>query len=76
VGWFQTSPNCDEVKLRAKLAALNKTTYICRSAEDPAAPPVLAHEITNEYAIEVWPPRRQYVAQEGETMRVQNCFLI
>ncbi|KAJ7914779.1 hypothetical protein B0H13DRAFT_2324962 [Mycena leptocephala] len=33
VGWLQTSPNCDEVKLRAKLA-LNKTTYICRSAED------------------------------------------
>jgi hypothetical protein len=70
VGWLQTSPSCDEVKLRTTLAALNKTIYICQSAEDPAAPPVLAHEITDEYAIEVWPPRRQHVAQEGENMRV------
>ncbi|KAJ7821678.1 hypothetical protein B0H14DRAFT_2599049 [Mycena olivaceomarginata] len=64
VGWLQTSPSCDEVKLRTTLAALNKRIYICQSAEDPAASPVLAHKITDEYAIEVWPPRRQHVAQE------------
>ncbi|KAJ7898067.1 hypothetical protein B0H13DRAFT_1623304 [Mycena leptocephala] len=28
VGWLQTSPNCDEVKLRAKVATLNETAYI------------------------------------------------
>ncbi|KAJ6495056.1 hypothetical protein C8R45DRAFT_899846 [Mycena sanguinolenta] len=64
VGWLQTSPNCDEVKLRAKLAAVNETTYICQPGEDPAASPVLSHQLTDEYAIEVWPPRRQHGAQE------------
>jgi hypothetical protein len=66
VGWLQTSPNCDEVKLRAKLAALNETAYICQSGDDPAAPPVLAHELTDEHAIEIWPPNQQQVAQQGE----------
>jgi hypothetical protein len=63
VGWLQTSPNCDEAKLRAKLAALNETQYICRPSDDPAVPPVNAHEITDECAIEIWPPHRQ---PEGE----------
>jgi hypothetical protein len=66
VGWLQTSPNCDEMKLRAKLAALNETEYICRPGDDPAAPPVLARENTNECAIEIWPPHRQPVAPQGE----------
>ncbi|KAF7359877.1 hypothetical protein MVEN_00713300 [Mycena venus] len=52
VGWLQMSPNCDEVKLRAKVAALNETAYICRSGDDPAALPVLAYELTDEHAIE------------------------
>ncbi|KAJ7861928.1 hypothetical protein B0H13DRAFT_2204331 [Mycena leptocephala] len=56
VGWLQTSPNCDEVKLRAKLAALNETEYICQPGDDPAALPVLARQNTNECAIEIWPP--------------------
>jgi hypothetical protein len=63
VGWLQTSSNCDEAKLRAKLAALNETQYICRPSDDPAVPPVNAHEITDECAIEIWPPHRQ---PEGE----------
>jgi hypothetical protein len=66
VGWLQMSPNCDQVKLRAKLAAANETVYICQPGDTPAGPPVLAHEITDEYAIEVWPPHRRSVAPQGK----------
>ncbi|KAJ7018924.1 hypothetical protein C8F04DRAFT_1149605 [Mycena alexandri] len=59
VGWLQTSPNCDEVQLRAKLAAVNETVYIRRPDDDPVAAPVLSNGITDEYAIEIWPRHRQ-----------------
>ncbi|KAJ7892473.1 hypothetical protein B0H14DRAFT_2496590 [Mycena olivaceomarginata] len=63
VGWLQTSPNCDEVRLTTKLAALNATAYICPPGDNPA--PVPAHEITDEYAIEVWLPHRQHVDSDS-----------
>ncbi|KAJ6571327.1 hypothetical protein B0H19DRAFT_1022813 [Mycena capillaripes] len=29
IGWLQTTHNCDEAKIKTKLAALNETRYIC-----------------------------------------------
>ncbi|KAJ6538101.1 hypothetical protein B0H19DRAFT_861515, partial [Mycena capillaripes] len=55
VGWLQTSPNCDEAKIRTKIAALNEIRYICQPGDDPAAPPVPVRDSTAECAIEVWP---------------------
>ncbi|KAJ7358275.1 hypothetical protein DFH08DRAFT_734997 [Mycena albidolilacea] len=64
VGWLQTSPNCDEVKIRTKLASLNQMVYIPGRGNDPAEPPVLAREITDQCAIEVWPPHRHGASPE------------
>ncbi|KAJ6595102.1 hypothetical protein DFH09DRAFT_906266, partial [Mycena vulgaris] len=49
VGWLQTSPNCDELKLRAELASLNETLYIPEPGNAPSEPQLLAREITDEY---------------------------
>ncbi|KAJ7139138.1 hypothetical protein C8R44DRAFT_847287 [Mycena epipterygia] len=71
VGWLQTSPNCDEAKLRAKMASLNETVYIpapgTGNSPPAAGPVVLARNTTDECAIEVWPPRRHGMTPQGET---------
>jgi uncharacterized protein with PQ loop repeat len=53
VGWMQLSPNCDEVKLKAALASLNQTVYIAGAG--PADDPIKASEVTDHFAIMVWP---------------------
>jgi hypothetical protein len=67
VGWLQTSPNCDEVKLRAKLTSLNQAVYTYVPGNDPAKPSALTLEVTNERAVEVWPPLRNSVAAQGQS---------
>jgi hypothetical protein len=65
VGWLQTSPNCDEAKLRVRVRSLNQTAYIPGPGDDPAEPPVLARGITNDCAIDIWPLHRP-VGAKGE----------
>ncbi|KAJ7579782.1 hypothetical protein C8J56DRAFT_1104765 [Mycena floridula] len=53
VGWFQTSPNCDEAMLKMKVAALNETVFIAVGDKGSTDPPVLVRDGAGCFAIEV-----------------------
>ncbi|KAJ7596010.1 hypothetical protein C8J56DRAFT_1022428 [Mycena floridula] len=69
VGWFQTSPNCDEAMLKLKVAGLNETVYIAVGDKGSTDPPKLVREGAGRFAIEVWPPRRSNEIKPGKIFR-------
>jgi hypothetical protein len=57
VGWLHTSPNCDEVVLKQKIASLNQAVFVAVGDSGSTETPIPVKEATGRFVIEVWPPR-------------------